>query len=57
MQAQAGRAFSFAFDGIFWEQGGVGMWLGYGMSVGQVFNMGKAIFTQPDFENSNWILY
>lgn len=50
-------AIAFAFDGIFWKQGGVGMWFGYVMSAFSVFNMGKAIFTQPDFENSNWILY
>ena len=29
----------------------------YFMSGIQVFNIGKAIFTQPDFENSKWILY
>ena len=55
---KAGRAFTFAFDGIFWEQAGkFGMLFGYGMSAVHIFNMGKAIFTQPDFENSNWILY
>ena len=54
---KARRALSFAFDGIFWKQGGVGMWFGYVMSAFSVFNMGKANFTQPDFENSNWILY
>jgi hypothetical protein len=54
---KAGRAFSFAFDGIFWKKGGVGMWFGYLMCLPQVFNMLKAIFTEPDFENSKWILY
>ena len=55
---KAGKAFSFAFDGIFWKTAGkFGLGFGYFMSGIQVFNMGKAIFTQPDFENSKWILY
>ena len=53
-----GKCNTFAFDGIFWDQAGkFGIWFGYGMSALQVFNMGKAIFTQPNFRNSKWILY
>lgn len=31
--------------------------VGYGLTGYQLFNLGRAIFTTPDFENSPWILY
>ena len=34
-----------------------GLAMGYGLTAWQYYNLIRAIFTTPDFENSRWILY